>query len=545
MAYIGNKRKLLPLLLSSLLSVYGEIPRGAKFIDLFAGSGVVSRFAKYLGFSVVSNDWEPYSFVMNSAYICTGSTEAEELFADEGGLAAVLDRLNSLPEPEAEDRYVSAYYSAQNHDIAKSDFKKERLFYTLANGLAIDKIRSDIERRYADTENPRILKKRHILIALLVYEAATHTNTSGVFKACHKGFGGHGKDSLKRICTEIRLQYPVLIDSDFNHAVHKEDALALVSREEYGDAEVAYLDPPYNQHQYGSNYHLLNTIALWDKPSVPLVKNADGTLKEKAGIRKDWGRTRSNYCYRDKASGVFEELLDRVRARNIFVSYSTDGIIPFPDLVRICEKKGRVSVETNQYTKYKGGKQSNNRENMNIEFVLAIRPGRKNTASGRKKILDTIRKKRFFLLLKKRHSYKRLSERFLLSKKDRTVTFSENGSEVKFHSRYFLDLSLSRDFTLDGNMESLVSALEYTACSTKEEELEEILIRFGMFPGSQSLALLIPEVLKKLAHKKNKLIFYACLKKARKLVESDPSVLENVAKKLDLTAELAEKRFSS
>ena len=55
--YIGNKRKLLPLIYRGLAHTGS---RGS-FVDLFAGSTVVARFAKTLGFRVLANDWEPYA----------------------------------------------------------------------------------------------------------------------------------------------------------------------------------------------------------------------------------------------------------------------------------------------------------------------------------------------------------------------------------------------------------------------------------------------------------------------------------------------------
>ena len=56
--YIGNKRKLLDLIHQAISET--KIENGT-FVDLFSGSTVVSRFAKKLGFRVLSNDWEPYS----------------------------------------------------------------------------------------------------------------------------------------------------------------------------------------------------------------------------------------------------------------------------------------------------------------------------------------------------------------------------------------------------------------------------------------------------------------------------------------------------
>ena len=113
-----------------------------------------------------------------------------------------------------------------------------------------------------------------------------------MFKAYHKGFGGHGKDALSRILAPIVLPFPRLPSSLSPAKVYSMDANRLVR--ELPPVDIAYLDPPYNQHQYGSNYHILNTIALWDRIPAPLALNARGELLEKAAIRKDWVNTRSS-----------------------------------------------------------------------------------------------------------------------------------------------------------------------------------------------------------------------------------------------------------
>lgn len=144
--------------------------------------------------------------------------------------------------------------------------------------LAINAIRSTIERNYPGFDlDDREEKEKAMLLASLLYQCATHTNTSSVFKACHKGFGSHGRDALKRIMSPIRLDIPELIDSAPEKSVEVfcEEA-AVFARRHSGD--LCYLDPPYNQHQYGSDYHLLNTIACWDKPAVSNELRTKGRL---------------------------------------------------------------------------------------------------------------------------------------------------------------------------------------------------------------------------------------------------------------------------
>ncbi len=77
--------------------------------------------------------------------------------------------------------------------------------------------------------------------------------------------------------------------------VFQANALNLAKKLSFFEAEIVYLDPPYNQHQYGSNYHLLNTIALNDKPFVNKSFFINGKKKDKSAIRKDWIKTKSGF----------------------------------------------------------------------------------------------------------------------------------------------------------------------------------------------------------------------------------------------------------
>ena len=86
------------------------------------------------------------------------------------------------------------------------------------------------------------------------------------------------------------------------------------SGKEISDADIVYLDPPYNQHQYGSNHHLLNTLVKWDRIPEELNLGPDGRLLRKAAIRRDWKDTKSDYCYRNSSEAAFSSLMDSLTA---------------------------------------------------------------------------------------------------------------------------------------------------------------------------------------------------------------------------------------
>jgi adenine-specific DNA-methyltransferase len=379
-AYLGNKRALLPFLSSVFRELDEERPI-SRFLDPFAGSGAVSRLARSFGWAVMANDSEEYSRAVNEAWLGVSADELPSLFAKEGGLAPTLEALNALhPErgdeepPCAASPYIAAHYAPA--DTAKPDWRRERLFYTRENAVFLDRARCAIEdMRPAREAAPRAYAaERALLIGLLVYEAATHANTSGVFKAYHKGFGGHGRDALGRILSPMRLEAPLLWRGP-PAEVRREDAASFCARR---SSDLCYLDPPYNQHQYGSNYHLLNTIAAWDRHPVRDDRTPDGSLRFAAGIPGAWKEGRSAFCSKSTASAAFRGLIASVDSRAIALSYNTEGLVPAEELFDILSDRAELRLLSLDYVKYRGGRQSASRRSRNSEilFVARRREGR-------------------------------------------------------------------------------------------------------------------------------------------------------------------------
>lgn len=585
-AYIGNKRKLLPLIFEAMRSTGLELKSGLKFLDLFSGSGVVSRLAKTMDFEIFTNDWEYYANVLNQGYVQTNNSDINNLFGSEEEFLKVLKDINSLENPTDENQYIAKYYAPKEFDSEAVDFHTERLFYTRQNALAIDKIRNYIEKNFKSDTDEKKQKIRNLLVANLIYESATHTNTSGVFKSFHKGFGGHGKDALKRILTEIKLNRPVLIDSTQPVHIFQENANELVKK--LKGIDIAYLDPPYNQHQYGSNYHLLNTIAKWDKIPAPMELNSKGVLKEKAAIRHDWINTKSDYCYREIAEESFKNLIENIDAKHILISYSTDGIIPFEKMQEICTKKGRLSIVTNEYSTYKGGKRSISRQNTNIEFILCIDTQKQNDKDSLKKIDAILMRKKLLLLFKQKFSEKKIlsaikdfkkSNNTTLIKKisvktkssipelndfeeiepkkkvtkktkkneEKVLVFETSDKKIFILTKDFFEMNAPEnavELSTD-ELDELHSILEPCVCLTKEDELAELISKVKSGKATLNFARKIPSTLKYLAHKKNKKLFYKWLKKIEELKNKTPEIYEKIERNIEIVKELAEMRFSN
>ena len=535
--YIGNKRRLLPLI-HRALGKSGLAP-GMTFLDLFSGSGVVSRLGRLMKLKVISNDWEGYAKVLGESHLTLCREDLSPLFGSEKALTELLEQINNLPAPAPEKRYMSLYYAPSHNDIDKADYRKERLFYTRENALRIDGIRDFIDREYPAGRDERTQKIRSLLTALLLVEASKHTNTSGVFKAYHKGFGGHGRDALVRILSPIRLPFPVL-PSDLSPAdVYSMDANDLVDR--LPPVDIAYLDPPYNQHQYGSNYHILNTIALWDRIPAPLDLNERGILKEKAAIRKDWIKTKSAYCYKGRAEAAFRDVMNKLDAGRILISYSNDGLVPFETMMDICESKGQISLVSNEYTKFRGGRQSNSRLHSNIEFVMVIDSRLSSNRRSRNRIRRLMYLKQTALMEKK--IYKReLFPESVEGKSGFTLTIGKKELYLRWKKGIYLQFTDGITDWSDSALKKLLSRLEEGACRSRYEELETILsLLQDRAEPSAALIKEIPRRVRMLAHKKTRREFEEIISGLNTLNKTID--ISSIDRELEAIKIQAEKRF--
>ena len=229
--YIGNKRKLLPLIVRAL-SATGQTGAGRTFLDLFTGSGVVSRMAKQCGYRVVASDWEPYAEAINRCYI---ETNIPPRFAQLGGYENAIAALNNLPPCED---WITRHLCPR--DDERFDVATERMFYTRANGLRLDAMREEIQ---AWVTNGAINETETVcLLAPLLYTACYVSNTSGVFKGFHNGWGGQTGTALYRIRARAELSPAVFHDNGEPNTVLRGEAgdVAAQLRETGTVADVAY-----------------------------------------------------------------------------------------------------------------------------------------------------------------------------------------------------------------------------------------------------------------------------------------------------------------
>jgi adenine-specific DNA-methyltransferase len=350
--YLGNKRNLLDFIGESIIDIKKELNK-SKLVtfDGFAGSGIVSRYLKQHSYKVYSNDLEKYSQIITKSYL-TNKSEIDFQILEE----LVLFLNQNKNTKKFGNGIIEELYSPKNTNSPKIG---ERCFYTNENAKIIDNIRRlifelDCEEKY-----------KELLLSNLLQKASVHTNTSGVFKGFYKSkstnigkFGGDGENALNRIMGEISLNLPVLSNFECEYEVFSGDINQVVKK--IDNIDVTYFDPPYNQHPYGSNYHILNTICNYTKPNK---------ISNVSGIPDDWNK--SEYNYKEKAENSLKQLIEDTDSKYILLSYNNEGIISNEKIIEILSHYGEVKLNKKDYNTFRGSRNLSSR-NLKVEELLYV-----------------------------------------------------------------------------------------------------------------------------------------------------------------------------
>lgn len=348
--YLGNKRQLLGMVDGALASVQQRLGRPLVTLDAFSGSGVVSRLAKARSNVVISNDLESYARVISECYL----TNTGEI--DDGEIRSAVAEINA----EVESGFCANGFIARHYAPADDSriTQGERVFYTTDNARRLD--------AYVALIHARLQPLRSLLLGPLLSAASVHANTSGVFKGFYKDrgtgigrFGGTAGDAMGRITRQIVLTPPVLSVHHAERHILQADAGDLPDL--IGPVDVAYLDPPYNQHPYGSNYFMLNLIAENREPAQ---------MSRVSGIPRDWNR--SGYNVRSTAGPLLTRLIEDLDTRFILISYNNEGFISPEQLREILADVGPVTEITQRYNTFRGSRNLGGRNTHVIEHLYLV-----------------------------------------------------------------------------------------------------------------------------------------------------------------------------
>jgi len=337
MNYIGSKYSLLKFLETSIDKVAGNDSK--TFLDLFAGTGAVGAHFKKKGFQVIANDFQYYSYVLNRHYI---GTRKPLKFKK---LGAEIPALKTM-KPEHRADFVCQYLSVlkgrkgfiyKNYCLGGTKGKAyERQYYSDENGMRTDAVRMEIEKwktRKLVTDD-----EYFFLLTSLIESIDRYANTASVYGAFLK----HLKASAAR---SMVIKPAEIILSRKRQKVYMQDINQL-ARKVKGD--ILYLDPPYNHRQYATNYHLLETIALYDNPKI----------HGKTGLR-EYAHQKSLYASRGQVKEAFAELVMSARVKYIFLSYNNEGLMTPQDVKQIMSQRGKYGVFKKEHGRFRADKLEN------------------------------------------------------------------------------------------------------------------------------------------------------------------------------------------
>lgn len=163
------------------------------------------------------------------------------------------------------------------------------------------------------------------MIASLLEVVDKHANTASVYGAFLKKLKSSAQKTFDFTPAKLLI-------NDQDHIVYNMDANKLIKQI---TSDILYLDPPYNERQYASNYHLLETIAKYDNP----------VIKGKTGLR-DYKEQKSEYCSKSSVKKAFADLIQNAKCKYIFLSYNNEGLLSLEDIKEIMSKKGKYGFFT-------------------------------------------------------------------------------------------------------------------------------------------------------------------------------------------------------
>jgi adenine-specific DNA-methyltransferase len=341
--FIGNKERLVEWIYTVMKDNHIE---GEVFFDFFSGTSNVGKFFKKKNYQIISSDLLYFSYVLQRAYLVNNNEakftdllskiETKSQFLLSSNYDLVIEYLNKIPSKKGFIYNNYAPTSTQN-------LEKPRMYFTDENAQKIDAIRMKI----SNWKEKKLINENEyfILLASLIESIGFFSNILGVY-------GAFKKDWDKRALKPFLLKPIQTIESTKKQFAYNISSLELLDKHCY---DIIYLDPPYNQRQYAPNYHLLETIAKYDNPSIKGV----------SGMR-DYENQKSTFCNKQKALRDLELICQSKNYKTILMSYNNEGIMPQDEIIKIMRKYGEVKIEEYDYLRFKS---HNNGEAKNKKLI--------------------------------------------------------------------------------------------------------------------------------------------------------------------------------
>ena len=302
--YIGSKRRLVPVL-GGLLRLAGA----ESAVDLFTGTTRVAQELKRHGAHVTAVDTARYSEIFAKCHIETNASDV-----DKDGLNEALEYLSALP---GKPGYFTETFCVQSRYLQPH------------NGMRVDAIRDALEEELADSP------LYPILLTSLIYAADRVDSTTGVQMAYLKKWAPRSFNALELRVPELYTGTGMAV---------RGDACELVRS--LPKVDLAYLDPPYNQHRYFTNYHIWETLVAWDAPehygvACKRIDSRDPTTKSVFNATSDM-------------PSALQQVIADVQAEVVVLSYNNESWVTLANLVQMCSVRGHVGVLAFDSKRYVG-----------------------------------------------------------------------------------------------------------------------------------------------------------------------------------------------
>lgn len=276
--YLGSKRTLIPL----LVEVVRRAGPVSTVLDLFSGTSRVGLALKAEGYRVLANDQLAYAATLARCYV---QADAEDHLENATRLIREFNAQKGSP----------GYFT--------ETFCVRSRFIQPKNGERVDAIREAIARKGLSPELEAVL-----LVALM--EAADRVDsTTGVQMAYLKSWA-------PRSFEDLELRVPELLPRA-RHGKGQASCLDAFEAARAFDADLVYIDPPYNHHSYLGNYHIWESLVRWDKPPVYGVACKRIDVKER----------RTVFNSRPRHANAMRELFATLRAPVLVVSFNDEGFV--------------------------------------------------------------------------------------------------------------------------------------------------------------------------------------------------------------------------
>lgn len=268
--YIGSKTKLIE-------KIMNEIDKDSKVVaDLFAGTGVVSKYLLSLGKKVIINDMLFSNYIVYEAFFGKGNINTNKL-------KKIIKGFNNLDSDKLDNNYISNNYGNR--------------YFSHNNAKKIGFIRDQIDTLFKDKKINK--QEKYILISSLMYSMDRFANTVGHYEMFLK------KEDRS---TDFEMGIIDISQRGSDVELYNMDANKLASKIK---ADIVYLDPPYNSRQYINFYHVWENIAKNDKPELKW----ESKKFDRSGLRSDYSKS--------SAPMVMQKLCHDIRnTRKIIVSYN-------------------------------------------------------------------------------------------------------------------------------------------------------------------------------------------------------------------------------